>query len=68
MTTDNFCFYLQNTLIQLGQTGGQLYNDTSPFSVPWMKHFSVSFWQNKLERFFNVTHTQSFYIGTGQGN
>ncbi len=28
-----FCFYLQNRLIQ---TGGQLYSDTSPFSVPWL--------------------------------
>jgi hypothetical protein len=30
MTTDNFCFYLQNRLIQTSQTGGQLYSDTSP--------------------------------------
>jgi hypothetical protein len=35
MTTDNFCFYLQNSLIQTGQTGGHLYNDISPFSIPW---------------------------------
>jgi hypothetical protein len=34
MTTDRFCFYLQNRLIQTVQTGGQLYSDTSPFSVP----------------------------------
>jgi hypothetical protein len=34
MTTDNFCFYLQNRLIQTGQTGGPQYNDTSPFSIP----------------------------------
>jgi hypothetical protein len=34
MTTDNFSFYLQNRLIQTGQTGGQLYRDTSPFGVP----------------------------------
>ncbi len=34
MTTDNFHFYLQNRLIQTGQTGGQLYSDTYPFSVP----------------------------------
>jgi hypothetical protein len=34
-SADNFCFYLQNKLIQTGQTGGQLYSDTSPFSVPW---------------------------------
>ncbi len=66
MTTDNFCFYLQNRLIQTGQTvdllfdwfgiscmttniffckthqsktgqtGGQWYSDTSPFSIPWL--------------------------------
>jgi hypothetical protein len=35
MTTDNFCFTLQNRLIQTGQTGGQLYSDTSHISVPW---------------------------------
>jgi hypothetical protein len=35
MTTDNFCFYLQNSLIQTSQTGGQWYSDTSPFSIPW---------------------------------
>jgi len=36
MTTDNFCFYLQNRPIQTGQTGGQWYNYTSPFSIPWI--------------------------------
>ncbi len=30
MTTDNFCFYLQNGLIETSQTGGQWYSDTSP--------------------------------------
>jgi len=30
MTTDNFCFYFQNRLIQTSQTEGQWYNDTSP--------------------------------------
>ncbi len=34
MTTDNFCFYLQNRQIQTSQTGGQWYSDTSPFSIP----------------------------------
>jgi len=34
MTTDNFCFYLHNRLIQTSQTGGQQYNDTSPFCIP----------------------------------
>jgi hypothetical protein len=35
MTTDNFCFYLQNRPIQTSQTGGQGYSDTSPFSIPF---------------------------------
>ncbi len=35
MTTDNFCFYLQNRLIQTSQTGGQQYIDTFPFSIHW---------------------------------
>jgi hypothetical protein len=34
MTTDNFCFYFQNRLIQTNQTGGQWYSDTSQFSIP----------------------------------
>ncbi len=34
MTTDNFCFYLQNRLIKTGQTGGQWYIDTSPLVFP----------------------------------
>jgi hypothetical protein len=35
MTTDNFCFHLQNRPIQTSQTGGQQYSDTFPFSIPW---------------------------------
>jgi hypothetical protein len=38
MTNDNFCSYLQNRLIQTGQTGGQQYSGTSPFSVPCINH------------------------------
>ncbi len=37
MTTDIFGFYLQNRLIQTGQTGGQQYSDTPPFSIPWLQ-------------------------------
>ncbi len=37
MTTDNFCFNLQNRPIQTSQTGGQWYSDTSPFSIPWFE-------------------------------
>ncbi len=43
MTTDNFCFYLRNRLIQTCQTGGQQYSDTSPFSIPWFQHFFLIF-------------------------
>jgi hypothetical protein len=38
ITTDKFCFYLQNRLIQTSQIGGQLYSATSPFSIPWAPH------------------------------
>jgi hypothetical protein len=38
MTADNFCFYLQNRLIETSQTGGQWYSDTSPFSIPCTQH------------------------------
>ncbi len=34
MTSEYFCFYLQNRLFQTSQTGGQWYSDTSPFSIP----------------------------------
>jgi hypothetical protein len=34
MTAENFCFYLQNRLIQTSQTGGQQYSDTSPLVFP----------------------------------
>ncbi len=40
MKTDNFCFYLQNRLIQANQTGGKLYSDTSPFSIPCRRVYS----------------------------
>ncbi len=30
----NFCFYLQNRLIQTSQTGGQWYSETSPLVFP----------------------------------
>jgi hypothetical protein len=35
MTIDNFCYYLQNRLIQTSQTGGQLCSDTTPLSIPF---------------------------------
>jgi len=50
MITDNFCFYLQNRLIQTSQRGcRQWYSDTSPFSIPWTilslyKHWCCLCW------------------------
>ncbi len=41
MITDNFCFYLQNRLIQTSQTGGQWYSDTSPFRIPCLQHWNL---------------------------
>jgi len=41
MTTDNFCFYLQNRLIQTSQTGGQWYSDTSHLSIPWWSKYQI---------------------------
>jgi hypothetical protein len=37
MTTDNFCFYLQNRPAQTSQTGGQWCSDSFPFSTPWVE-------------------------------
>jgi hypothetical protein len=34
MKTDNFCFHMQNRLIQTSQTGGHWYSDTSPLVFP----------------------------------
>jgi len=40
-----FCFYLQNRLIQTGQTGSQWYSDTSPFSFPLNVPFPCTVYQ-----------------------
>ena len=63
MTTDNFCFYLQNCLIQTSQIGGQWYNDTSPFSIPWFMPSDVSI-NNVIKLCFFVSE-QSDIAGTG---
>jgi hypothetical protein len=47
MTTDNFCFYLQNRLFQTSQTGGQQHSDTSPFSIPWIGHLAEFFFEKR---------------------
>jgi hypothetical protein len=61
MTTGNFCFYLQNRLIQTRQTGGQQYSDTFLFSIPWIcqakrlessrETLNFSIFPNKMLRF-----------------
>ncbi len=43
MTTDNFCFYFQNRLIQTSRTGGQQYSDTSPFSIPCLHAYVIPY-------------------------
>jgi hypothetical protein len=48
MTTENFRFYFQNRRIQISQTGGQWYSDTSPSIIPWLK-FGQSFWRQQKE-------------------
>jgi len=48
MTTDNFCFNLQNRLIQTSQTGGQWYSDTYPFSIPWFDNCSAIWAVSKI--------------------
>jgi len=66
MTIDNFCFYLQNRLIQTSRTGG---HDTSPFSIPWLlpcpkymtgvgaKQISLLCVQNEGPKtFYNIDH------------
>jgi hypothetical protein len=41
MTTDNFCFYLQNRLILTSRTEGQRYSDTFPFSIACLNVISI---------------------------
>ncbi len=46
MATDDFCFYLQNRLIQISQTGGHWYSDTSTFSIPCPMMYVQAWRQN----------------------
>ncbi len=62
MTTDNFRFYLQNRLIQTGQIGGQLYNDTSPVSVPWA--IAIAMIKQKQMNGTATLSLMTFYITT----
>jgi hypothetical protein len=57
MTTDNFCFYLQNRQIQTSQTGGQWYSDTSPFNNPCYYQYNLrlmKLWMGKMASWQNA--------------
>jgi hypothetical protein len=60
MTTDNFCFCLQNRLIPKGQTGGQRYSDTSPFTIPWFiakRHIGKAYQAQKKKHSIDIHNT-----------
>ncbi len=54
MTTDHFCFYLQNRLIQTSQTGGQWYSGTYPFSIPWLSHYESKISEIQESEMFEI--------------
>jgi hypothetical protein len=63
MTTDNFCVYLQNRLIQTSQTGGQWYSKPSPLYYSLVKPTTtdqsmivpVKWFSTKWRRAFRTT-------------
>ncbi len=61
MSTNNFCFYLQNRQIQVSQTGGQWYNDTSPFSIPCLMTMLI---MTMLMTLFIMTILMTLFIMT----
>jgi nitric oxide synthase oxygenase domain/subunit len=64
MTTDDFCFYLQNRLIQTGQTGSQWYSDTSPFSFPLNVPLTCTVYQGLTQLmvcWYAVLHADAFH-------
>jgi hypothetical protein len=52
VTTNNFCFYFQNRVIQTSQRGGQQYSGTSSFSIPCpnLEGEICSWWARKGQR------------------
>jgi hypothetical protein len=75
MTANNFCFYLQNRLIQTSQTGGQWYSDTSPFSIPCLRLNGLLIGSFIVDYFFALSmvvlvkvyqHTNDFAIKTSK--
>ena len=61
MTTENFCFYLQNRLIQTSQTGGQRYSDISPFSIPWFTTLTITLKEVKKTEVIVIYFNLSVY-------
>jgi len=55
MTTDNFCFYLQNKLIQSSQTGGPWYSGTPPLVFPGYCSLENQFFNRPLEFVLKLT-------------
>ncbi len=62
MTTDNFCFYLQNRLFETSQTGGQWYSDIFLFSIPCFSPHDGD------KKFYNVKTRPGLDIGVIVGN
>jgi hypothetical protein len=59
MTTDNFCSYLQNRLIQTSQVGDPWYSDISSFSFPWAYYTGSSTARSK--RFLTSTSGRPYH-------
>ncbi len=54
MTTDNFCFYMQNRLIQTSQTGGNSTVILPPFSIPCSKVLRYCEVLNKILQYWMI--------------
>jgi len=67
MTTDNFCFYLQNRQIQTSQAGQQD-SDTSPFSIPWLSMLSNEGKKGFYKKNFNRSATGSSPTQSKEGS
>jgi hypothetical protein len=67
MTTDNFCFYLQNRLIQTSQTGGQQYSVLPPLVFPG-KSKAYSVYRKVEPKYYNLVSMLScFDLGCYSG-
>jgi hypothetical protein len=65
MTSDNFCFYLQNRLIQISQTGGQQDSDTFPLSIPCI---NILQWNSTLLKVKTVVSIPTFTLTWKSGS